>query len=158
MEKKKPMSEDAWTAAMERIALVTGTRTQVQLANALDVRQSSISDAKRRRSIPSDWLLTLLRKHQAHPEWLLTGEGPATLGEVLPDRLTQLSRTVNETLFALSEMQLRFDNALLMATMSPEDLAAHKQRAAAQLDEGLRGVVGMTQNLQAARQAAGMGA
>ncbi len=45
----------------QRIQFATNTRTQVELANILEIRQSSISDAKRRNSIPSDWYMKLLK-------------------------------------------------------------------------------------------------
>lgn len=61
---------------MERIKLITGKRTQVELADLLGVRQSSVSDAKRRGRIPSGWLVTLMRYKHANPEWILTGNGP----------------------------------------------------------------------------------
>jgi hypothetical protein len=60
--------------AMERIKKVTGCRTQVQLAEYLDIRQSSISDAKRRCSIPSAWLLRLMFKTNTNPLWILHGD------------------------------------------------------------------------------------
>lgn len=41
---------------MERIRFITGTETQAELADLLGVRQSFISDAKRRGKIPSSWL------------------------------------------------------------------------------------------------------
>lgn len=41
--------------------------------------QSSISDAKKRKAIPADWLLTLLCKKYINPHWILTGEGPTHL-------------------------------------------------------------------------------
>ena len=50
-------------------------RTQVELAAVLDVRQSSISDAKRRKSIPAEWLVTLLDKKGIDPTWIRTGLG-----------------------------------------------------------------------------------
>jgi hypothetical protein len=65
--------------AMRRIHEAAGTRTQVQLAAVLDVRQSSISDAKRRRSIPDGWLLALLRRHGVNPEWIMSGSEPKYL-------------------------------------------------------------------------------
>ncbi|MBG3875564.1 bacteriophage CI repressor [Desulfovibrio oxamicus] len=61
--------------AYARIREALGIRTQVQLAEVLCIRQSSISDAKRRGSIPSDWLLTLGLDHGLHPVWVLTGTG-----------------------------------------------------------------------------------
>jgi phage repressor protein C with HTH and peptisase S24 domain len=65
--------------AMERIKKATGARTQVQLAEVLDVRQSSISDAKRRCSVPSDWFLKLYRSHGLNPNWLSDGHDPIYL-------------------------------------------------------------------------------
>lgn len=62
-------------AAYARIREALSIRTQVQLAEVLGIRQSSISDAKRRESIPSDWLLTLALDHGLHPTWVLTGQG-----------------------------------------------------------------------------------
>lgn len=74
-----PQAQAAFEAAMERIKSVTGARTQVQLAELLDVRQSSISDAKRRCSIPPEWQLKLLESHGLLPRWIRTGEGPQYL-------------------------------------------------------------------------------
>jgi len=65
--------------AMERIKKATGARTQVQLADVLEVRQSSISDAKRRCSVPSDWFLKLYRSHGLNPNWLSDGHEPVYL-------------------------------------------------------------------------------
>lgn len=62
-------------AAMRRIQAVTGTRTQVELARLLDIRQSSISDAKKRASIPDAWLVRLCVLYDANPAWVLHGDG-----------------------------------------------------------------------------------
>lgn len=71
--------------AMERIRKTTGLRTQVQLAACLNIRQSSISDAKRRNNIPDSWLVGLYEKYELNPTWIKTGEGAAYLiGD--PDR------------------------------------------------------------------------
>ena len=70
---------------MERIRKTTGLRTQVQLAACLNIRQSSISDAKRRDNIPDSWLVGLYEKYDLNPTWIKTGEGAAYLiGD--PDR------------------------------------------------------------------------
>lgn len=63
----------------ERIKLATNTRTQVELAEVLDIRQSSISDAKRRDSVPSDWYMKLFEKFGLNPDWLKKGVGPMYL-------------------------------------------------------------------------------
>lgn len=80
MPKKKRRCDEAqlkwFEEALERIKKATGARTQVQLAEVLDVRQSSISDAKRRCSIPADWFLKLYRSHGLDPDWLSEGVEP----------------------------------------------------------------------------------
>jgi len=65
--------------AYQRIQFATNTRTQVELANVLEIRQSSISDAKRRNSIPSDWYMKLFEKFGLNPDWLRHGSGPMYL-------------------------------------------------------------------------------
>lgn len=63
----------------ERIKLVTNTRTQVELAEVLGIRQSSISDAKRRNSVPADWYMKLFEQFGLNPDWLKKGNGPMYL-------------------------------------------------------------------------------
>ena len=63
----------------ERIKIATNTRTQVELAEVLDIRQSSISDAKRRNSVPSDWYMKLFEQFGLNPDWLKKGSGPMYL-------------------------------------------------------------------------------
>lgn len=66
---------------IKRVFEAAGCRTQAELADFLGIRQSSISDAKKRGSIPPDWLLTLWRKRGINPEWILTGKGGQFLQE-----------------------------------------------------------------------------
>lgn len=63
----------------ERIKFATKTRTQVELAEVLEIRQSSISDAKRRNSVPSDWYMKLFEQFGLNPDWLKKGSGPMYL-------------------------------------------------------------------------------
>ena len=65
--------------AYQRIQFATNTRTQVELASVLEIRQSSISDAKRRSSIPADWYMKLFEKFGLSPDWLRHGAGPMYL-------------------------------------------------------------------------------
>lgn len=50
-------------------------RTQEQLATVLGVRQSSVSDAKRRKTVPSEWLVKLFERKRINPEWIRQGKG-----------------------------------------------------------------------------------
>jgi hypothetical protein len=89
--------------AMARIKEVTGKRTQVELAALLGIRQSSVSDAKRRGSVPADWLLTLVSKTGTNPAWILTGKGPRYLvasmqaGEIVPGEYERPVEVVEPT-------------------------------------------------------------
>lgn len=73
------MGNQIFDAQLERIKLITGKRTQVELADFLGIRQSAISDACRRGKISSGWLVILLRVKNVHPEWILTGKGPCCI-------------------------------------------------------------------------------
>lgn len=80
LKKRCDEGQQKWfDEALERIKKATGARTQVQLAEVLDVRQSSISDAKRRCSIPAEWFLKLYRSHGLAPDWLSEGIEPVYL-------------------------------------------------------------------------------
>lgn len=74
------MSNQENKGALNRIFDVAGCCTQTDLANLLGIRQSSISDAKKRNAIPAEWLVKLLRLKGINPEWILTGLGPQRLG------------------------------------------------------------------------------
>ena len=63
----------------QRIQLATNTRTQSELAHILGIRQSSISDAKRRNRIPSSWYMLLFEKFGLSQDWLRYGIGPMFL-------------------------------------------------------------------------------
>ncbi len=67
---------EGFSSVVDRIKEATSTRTQVELAAVLGIRQSSISDAKRRDSVPADWYLTLFREYGLNPDWLAFGRGP----------------------------------------------------------------------------------
>lgn len=62
-------------AQMARIHEATNTGTQCELATALGIRQSSISDAKKRNALPPGWLVTLAADYNVNPNWIISGEG-----------------------------------------------------------------------------------
>lgn len=67
------------TAALDRVFEAANCRTQEELAALLGIRQSAISDAKRRGSVPAEWMICLFRLRNINPEWILTGCGPRFL-------------------------------------------------------------------------------
>lgn len=71
--------ERRFQKVLSRIRMVTGTRTQVELAAVLEIRQSSVSDACRRSTVPPQWYLTLLTKLGVNPLWVEHGTEPQYL-------------------------------------------------------------------------------
>lgn len=124
----------AFEAAMERIKSVTGARTQVQLAEALEIRQSSISDAKRRASIPAEWLLKLQRKHQVFADWFLTGEGPRETTGGASGRMAELEQEVQAVRAEAEALSDMIRNALVHSRTTLEDLIAVKRTASGILE------------------------
>lgn len=61
--------------ALERLHEATETSDQQQLAAFFGVRQSAISDARRRNQFPLTWLLEVQRVRKISPLWVLTGNG-----------------------------------------------------------------------------------
>lgn len=86
-----------YAEAFARVHDVTGCGTQQELAAFFEVRQSSISDARKRKRIPDGWLLLLLRKLSVNPEWIVHGGnakylGPADATQSMPHvvRITEV--------------------------------------------------------------------
>lgn len=67
--------KNSFDEQIKRIHQITGTRTQAELAKLLGIRQSLVSDAKRRGIIPLTWLDTLQRVNNVNPDWILHGVG-----------------------------------------------------------------------------------
>lgn len=68
---------------LQRVFEIVQCKTQMELADYLGIRQSSISDAKRRNSVPAEWLIKLLRMKGINPDWVLSGQGPRYMQPVL---------------------------------------------------------------------------
>lgn len=58
-----------------RVFEAAACKTRAEPAAILDIRQSAISDAERRKAVPSDWLITLFEKKRINPEWVRMGQG-----------------------------------------------------------------------------------
>ena len=79
---RQTLRENAMTFFQEvydRVRFATNTKTQAELANILEIRQSSISDAKRRDSVPPEWYIKLFEKFGLNPDWIKQGVGPMYL-------------------------------------------------------------------------------
>ncbi|EPR43676.1 CI repressor [Desulfovibrio sp. X2] len=77
-----------------RVMQAAGAETQMDLARRLGIRQSSVSDAKKKRRVPSSWVLSLCIESGWNPRWLLTGEPPRRLvagGKVSREKIAEES-------------------------------------------------------------------
>lgn len=72
----------SFEAQFKRVFEAAECKTQAALAAVFEIKQSSVSDAKRRKVIPSDWLVKLFEKKQINPEWIRTGQGGKILQAV----------------------------------------------------------------------------
>ncbi len=100
--------ESLWGQIFDRICEATGTRTQMELADILGIRQSSISDAKRRRSIPREWFLKIWEKTGISPEWLEKGSGSKYL---IPTNDNENNVTIREPYCRKCTIQAKFNEA-----------------------------------------------
>lgn len=117
-----PMDRAAYEAAMARIVEITGASTQVQLAEILDVRQSSISDAKRRASLPPEWVLKLHKSHRAMPEWIQEGTGPRTIDDIIPHEVRQTAQAVREIRGEIGRMADLIRESVTTARATVDDI------------------------------------
>lgn len=123
------MDRHEFDAAYARICEVCGMKTQTELSAYLGIRQSSISDAKRRMMIPAAWLLTLLTREGVNPAWILTGGGSKFL---VPASLPPSASTLLLARLAGPELEQRIRAGLMSAT----ECIAEEIRALAEGKEG----------------------
>lgn len=112
---------DQFEVIFKRIQTATGTRTQIELAALLEIRQSSISDAKRRKSIPIYWMHTLMEKCGINPYWIKYGEEPMHLPK---GGLRGLPLSDNACATADLEILIKE----LIGRLAPEDMAEDAKR------------------------------
>lgn len=60
----------------ERTARALNLTSLSELAGILKVNRSSITQARKKDSVPANWLLELFRQHGLNPDWLVGGQGP----------------------------------------------------------------------------------
>lgn len=62
---------------LHRLSEAAGIGSQTELADALGVNRSAITQARKKDAIPSKWLLQMYRAYGLNPDWLEKGEGQA---------------------------------------------------------------------------------
>lgn len=79
--------------AWQRVFEAAECHTQAELAAFLGIRQSSVADAKKRQSIPAEWLIKLLQQKGINPDWILSGHGSRYLRPTEDNAVTVIRMT-----------------------------------------------------------------
>jgi phage repressor protein C with HTH and peptisase S24 domain len=64
---------------IQRVFEATGMDTQNELAQALQINRSAVTQARKKGQVPDRWLLRLYRKFGLNPEWVESGDGRSFL-------------------------------------------------------------------------------
>lgn len=96
----------------ERMCFVTQVGTRTELADAVEIRPSDLSEAARRGEVSLVWLITLMEKYRASPVWVLNGEGET----YLPTKLSaaQKKALLREIIARLEGMAKRWRHSPLL--------------------------------------------
>jgi hypothetical protein len=78
---KANYSANCFDSVFSRLMAAVGTKKAVDVANALEISQQSISGAKAKQKIPEGWLTSISDKFGVSVDWLRTGEGEMMRGE-----------------------------------------------------------------------------
>jgi plasmid maintenance system antidote protein VapI len=82
----------------QRVSRNTDIATQMDLARALGVNRSAITQAKNRNAVPQKWVLALSRMYGLSPDWLEFGTGTPKELSSASARVLSLPETQMETI------------------------------------------------------------
>ncbi len=71
---------DDFESVYARMLFISGKRTQAELADLLNLKQGSISEAKKRGTIPLPWCVRMSDIFGVRMDWLRFGEVPVFMG------------------------------------------------------------------------------
>lgn len=69
------MTTTKFESFLKRVFEATGITSQTELASALNINRSAITQARKKDSIPDKWILQLYRSFGLNPDWVETGIG-----------------------------------------------------------------------------------
>ena len=73
------MSDLKFESFLQRVFEATGITSQTELADALQINRSAITQARKKDSIPAKWILQLYKTFGLNPDWVERGIGHALL-------------------------------------------------------------------------------
>ena len=71
----KKMTAIKFESFLKRVFEATGITSQTELASALNINRSAITQARKKDSIPDKWILQLYRSFGLDPDWVEAGIG-----------------------------------------------------------------------------------
>jgi phage repressor protein C with HTH and peptisase S24 domain len=74
------MMTTSFDAILRRVFEATGLESQNDLARALGLNRSAITQARKKGTVPEKWLLKLYRHFGLNPDWVAAGSGPVFVG------------------------------------------------------------------------------
>ena len=69
------MQQSKFESFLQRVFDATGMNSQTELASALKINRSAITQARNKDSIPEKWILRLYRLFGLNPDWVESGIG-----------------------------------------------------------------------------------
>lgn len=73
------MATTKFDSFLKRVFEAAGIASQTELASALNINRSAITQARKKDSIPDKWILQLYRTFGLNPDWVETGSGQTFL-------------------------------------------------------------------------------
>jgi len=67
------MKGASYSGTIDRIMSATKSKTETDLARALEVKPQSVSQAKKKGSIPAQWFVCIALKYGVSLDWLVSG-------------------------------------------------------------------------------------
>jgi hypothetical protein len=126
MEKSATNFGDVWG----RVKTATNIRNLSQLAKVLEIKQPSVSKAKKRGVFPPHWILFIAERYNVASDWLFTGNGPMHYGEVglnwKREKLKNMASIFTEALALKDKEPGRFDELFKEVLKLGEEVALTK--------------------------------
>lgn len=99
----------SFAEVLQRFHEIMGTQKRGELADALDIGLSSISEAERTSAVPSWWYVIAMQAKRANPTWLKTGRGPKHLPPEEPGAegsFTEICERIGQALNIRTESEM----------------------------------------------------
>ena len=84
MSNKKTTGNSFFDEIWERIKSETQVKSMINLARTAGTTQQNVSKKKKEKKFPIEWAYKVAKQYGLLTEWIMTGEGPKRLGDIVP--------------------------------------------------------------------------